>query len=591
MKFAVKPLVPDEVYTDRQEYLDYFYRYALLAAERRAMSTVLLGQRRMGKTEIFKRVVNRLFFEQDHNDPKAVVPVWYSFPDVPKDRETFALEYTENFIRWYAAFRMGKAGFISEDIKREELIHFIREKLPVSKGFNNALECLRVMMSGDMTSPEHKALMLPRTVSDWDDSTVVMFLDEFQNTHLPQYNFNIVGYFHESVESPTCPHFVTGLAMSILSNEILGRGTLFGRFDADPIKTLTEYWGAELARKAARYYKAEVPDTMAPVLSDRCGGNPFYITAVIRQAAKQGKAVDSEDSLNRLLAVDLSSGFIWGELSDQVSRWIARINDQGITKWVLYLSALGEGELIDPAEIQRLLAQKDMRHAETKDIREILIRLSRGDLLEYRDGADWFRRTDDPILLDFLRVWGKSLVEGQSPESVQQDIIKEYATLKRRVHDQKGYLAEVWLTQILWNGQGKTFPGKYFHSASDVTFPDRFRIIRQRVRLGAAAESEIDIYAFADTAYWICESKWWENRKVGADTVKEFLVKAEKLKDFEGRKYFGENGPFDLKLWLFAHSGVTDEAEDMLRSSGIYWSDRADLDWLIAESGLRKLPV
>jgi hypothetical protein len=35
------------------------------------MSTVLFGQRRMGKTEIFKRIVNRLFFEQDHRDPKT----------------------------------------------------------------------------------------------------------------------------------------------------------------------------------------------------------------------------------------------------------------------------------------------------------------------------------------------------------------------------------------------------------------------------------------------------------------------------------------------------------------------------------------
>jgi len=34
---------------------------------------VLLGQRRMGKTEIFKRVVNRLFFEQDYEDSNAVV--------------------------------------------------------------------------------------------------------------------------------------------------------------------------------------------------------------------------------------------------------------------------------------------------------------------------------------------------------------------------------------------------------------------------------------------------------------------------------------------------------------------------------------
>lgn len=35
-----------------------------------------LAGERMGKTELFTRVVNRLFFEQDPTDPKAVVPVY-----------------------------------------------------------------------------------------------------------------------------------------------------------------------------------------------------------------------------------------------------------------------------------------------------------------------------------------------------------------------------------------------------------------------------------------------------------------------------------------------------------------------------------
>jgi hypothetical protein len=68
------------------------------------MSTLLLGQRRMGKTEIFKRVVNCLFFEQDPKDPDAVVPVYYSFPDSPIDYKHFAIEYLENFLRFYVGF-------------------------------------------------------------------------------------------------------------------------------------------------------------------------------------------------------------------------------------------------------------------------------------------------------------------------------------------------------------------------------------------------------------------------------------------------------------------------------------------------------
>ena len=110
-----------------------------------------------------------------------------------------------------------------------------------------------------------------------------------------------------------------------MAKEILGRGTLFGRFDSDPIEPLTEYWGSELARRSASYYNAKLDKLTAPVVSNRCGGNPFYITAVIRQAAKQRKSIKNEETLNKLLAVDLSSGFIWAELNDQVMRWIERI--------------------------------------------------------------------------------------------------------------------------------------------------------------------------------------------------------------------------------------------------------------------------
>jgi AAA+ ATPase superfamily predicted ATPase len=51
------------------------------AVTRRTTSIVLLGQRRMGKTEIFKLAVNRLFFDQKHpaDIHRSVVPVYYSF--------------------------------------------------------------------------------------------------------------------------------------------------------------------------------------------------------------------------------------------------------------------------------------------------------------------------------------------------------------------------------------------------------------------------------------------------------------------------------------------------------------------------------
>ena len=147
---------------------------------------------------------------------------------------------------------------------------------------------------------------------------------------------------------------------------------------------MTGYWGAELTRKAANYYQAEISQEMAPIVAERCGGNPFYINAVVQQACEQGKPILNEESLNTILAIDLSSGFIWDELADQVNRWIERINEYGITKWILYLSALEEGEKLDIERIQQALLEKEGKQVSIEEIRAVLIKLSRSDLLEYK---------------------------------------------------------------------------------------------------------------------------------------------------------------------------------------------------------------
>ena len=42
-KYAIRPIVPEAVYTNRQEHLNYLYQTALNAIDRRSMSVVLLG--------------------------------------------------------------------------------------------------------------------------------------------------------------------------------------------------------------------------------------------------------------------------------------------------------------------------------------------------------------------------------------------------------------------------------------------------------------------------------------------------------------------------------------------------------------------
>ncbi|RKZ47180.1 MAG: hypothetical protein DRR00_22415 [Candidatus Parabeggiatoa sp. nov. 3] len=580
--WIIRPDVPDEVYTDREDIIERLLKDAYEGIARRTMSMVLLGQRRMGKTEIFKRVVNRLFFEQDHQDPNAVIPVYFSFPEEKIDRWEFSIRYVENFIRWYAAFRLRDPKLISDAVvHRQDLPEFIRTHLKVSKIFDGVLNFLHSLEIKDVTIPEQTALSIPREVSDREESTIAMFLDEFQNTQLPQYEFRVVGFMQTAVESNTCPHFVTGSAIGMLT-DILGRGALFGRFMSQPIEGLTDYYGEELAKRAAQYHGATVATEIAPVVSERCGGNPFYITAVVRQAARQNKVLDSESSLNEMLAVDLSSGFIWEELNDQVMRWIARINDYGITKWILYLAALEEEKWIDLSRIQRELKEREGKAVSLEQIKDVLIKLSRSDLLEYNQVGNWFRKMKDPILNEFLKVWGRINATGENAVQVQEETVLKSQKIQKKFADYKGYLAEVYMIQILWNCQRKVLPGDYFHSPVDIKVADRFFYIAHRSKLGIGLGMEVDIYAAAGIEGWVAESKWWDNKKVGPSVVESLFEHAQEINQRKGLEI--------LRIWLFAHDGVTKKAEKLMLQHGILWSNRADLDALLEIAKLRTLP-
>jgi hypothetical protein len=320
---------------------------------------------------------------------------------------------------------------------------------------------------------------------------------------------------------------------------------------------------------------------MAPVVAERCGGNPFYITAVVRQTAKQKQALIDEPTLNAMLAVDLSTGFIWDELSDQVNRWIDRINDYGITKWVLYLSALEEGKEIDIKRIQQQLWERDAQQVSIETIREILIKLSRGDLIDYKEFGGWFGKINDPILLDFLKVWGQIEVEKQDGETVRDELRNQYRHLKRQVSELKGYLAEVYMAQILLNAQRQDLPGKYFHQPQNIPVP-YFTYVRLRERLGPGDGCEMDVHGGAGAEQWVAESKWIAGRKVGIKEVNQLLDKA---------KMVQKDRDADLvRAWFFGHDGFTKEAETLMQEQGVFWSTREDLDGLLDYVKLRRLP-
>jgi len=380
-----------------------------------------------------------------------------------------------------------------------------------------------------------------------------------------------------------CPHFVTGSAMSILADEILGRGSLYGRFDYEHIHPLKPYYARELAINASKYYNADIENNMHGVIGERCGGNPFYITALIRQAAKQKCSIDSEDVLNKILAVDICSGFIWGELSDQVNRWISRINKNRITKWVLYLAASDDNAEIDVERIRLELQKKENIFVSIDEIRDVLIKLTRGDLLEYKSFGDWFGKIQDPILNEFLKVWGLIEIERQNVAVVTEETIKKMKKQLKQFNDYKGYVIEVFIAQIFWNCRRQNIAGRYFHSKTDIKLSHQFLYIDQRFRKSSGKNIEVDILVSSVDDIWLVESKHWQ-KPVGPDIVDHLLNQREMLQKADP----DDSRP--IRLWIYAKNGLTQSAQELAEKHGVLWSNHDDLNSLLEMANLRPLP-
>jgi hypothetical protein len=95
---------------------------------------------------------------------------------------------------------------------------------------------------------------------------------------------------------------------------------------------------------------------------------------------------------------------------------------------------------------------------------------------------------------------------------------------------------------------------------------------------------EVDVYAAAGTEVWLCESKWRRGRKSGIKEVKSLLKKGNQVRENMGPALK------ILRLWFFSHEGFTSEAEALMKENSVLWSDRTDLNGLLAHAGLKQLP-
>ena len=102
---------------------------------------------------------------------------------------------------------------------------------------------------------------------------------------------------------------------------------------------------------------------------------------------------------------------------------------------ILGRSFLEEEERIDLTRIQRELWRQEKQDVDLETIKDVLIKLSRGDLLDYKPFGGWFSKINDPILEEFLKVWGRIEVVGINARVAREETVTLVVQVNGKVRD------------------------------------------------------------------------------------------------------------------------------------------------------------
>jgi hypothetical protein len=580
-KELIFAVISDEIFTDREELLAYLKKIALGAKMQRYISHVLIGHRRVGKTEVLKRLYNQLFWEQDE-----VTPIYITYEELSKESKAFAGKYLFNFLSQYIGFKEKDPKIVVNPTRAyimERAMEFAQRN--DNQGIKRILEIYQHVLKSEETWPWLDcAVRTPRLVADWNKEPIFVMLDEFQHViEIKDENGvdpNVLGRYQQAVESRRCPHLVTGSAVTLLTKDIIGRGSLFGRFRAVYIRGLEGYHVFELCQKLGKYYGVEVNPEMSAELARRTGGNPFYLDCIFDSAGRIGKNLSNIDSVNEVISYELTQGAIWSELYRQLNYYFMSINEKGITKNIFYFATRYKDEKIDPKRIA-----ENMKHWKVTEVqvRDVLLALSRADLIEEKVAGTEFYNIKDPIIREFVDAWARVDVENATWEEAEAELLTKYRAMVGKYADFKGYTAELVIKFLMTKFDERKVEGTgYFNRSGEILLPRLIWVDSRRVKLETTPEYQIDIVGKKPPYLWIVEVKHTD-KAVGISQVKKFekaCAVAEKVLNGE-----------EVTRWYISVSGFSHQAASYLRKKGFFYSDREQVNQLLGLFGLRILPV
>jgi hypothetical protein len=321
-----------------------------------------------------------------------------------------------------------------------------------------------------------------------------------------------------------------------------------------------------------------VTDEMAAEIARRTGGNPFYIDCIIRSAGDQGAALTDPATVAQVIAFELTQGTIWSELYRQLNYYFRVINEYGITKNIFYFATRYQDERINPRTIATKMAHWKVTE---DDVYNVLLALSRADLIEEKVAGTEFYNVKDPILREFADAWARVEVENETWDTATSELVAKYRQVSEEYADFRGYVAELFIHLLMTKFDGRTVEGStYFHIPENVVLPKFMWVDSRRVKTPSSPEYQLDVVGMVMPAIWVVEVKNTV-RPVGVEEIK----KVEEAARVAAADLHGEK----VTIWYISLQGVTRGAATYMTRRKMLYSSIEEVNTLLSLFGLRPI--
>ncbi|MBN1476872.1 ATP-binding protein [Candidatus Sumerlaeota bacterium] len=587
---------PDEGFVGRRQEIDQIYRFGLEAAGARRHSTLVVGRRGIGKSEILRRAYNRLFWNQSR-----VVPLCLTLTRETREVVPFARQWLATFLRQFIGFQRRDAALVNDEAMPS------RRALRLAHEFNhpwlaqlveNFEESLR---DEDWVSLLRNSVAAPLLASRNMALPVFTIVDEFQRIgrlNLAGIPLTLEGQFEFILRSHEAPHVLAGSSLRAIER-LLGPGLIGRHIERMRIDPLPERPALRLWEGRCRRLDVDFDSHLGVEVIEQLERVPLYIEALVRAAAQHGVGLTSLRNVQMVYAHDLLHGEIgafWGALFEEA---LPDVSDR--RPGLEILSRLTVDPELNPVPWRHLVGITGLDPDRQQHIAE---QLEQSGFLEI--GHSQVYPTADRVMRDWVRLIHGREVRSETPSALRQGLVRDRLMWTshlrhERAQRQLGMKVEALLAQ--WDCQlipPELFDAPSFRSEHEGQL---FQVICEAVEakpatlmlpqvVGVSAVTDAPPTALTLMAFGFEEGRYAAGNEcvtvvqihrggesVTATAAEEFLALVD--------RHTGPTGLENIRRWVIARGGFTEEAAEVLAAAECWTSDFTQLQILLRQFGIR----